>query len=309
MNDTPRIPLLGYTDQLSGRPGDDIEFKVSSTSPNPYQACLVRIICADPNPEGPGIIDELVGSSFDGSYPSRIQAFQAGSCAQISVGERFSKSSEFTVMATVWPTLPGQGEQAVISQWQGDATQGCGYCLMLDDKGRPAFEVGMKDGLSLRVNCDIPVHAREWGLIWASVDADAGVISVGHAPRDKNRPRQQKSLAVGRDYLLAETADIVIAARNAQNRTAHYNGKIEDPSIYQATFDDAIVAQAMQSTKNLWARWDFSRAIETLQIEDVGPNRLDGELVNLPARAMTGSRWSGEEMCWKHAPDQYAAIH
>ena len=32
-------------------------------------------------------------------------------------------------------------------------------------------------------------------------------------------------------------------------------------------------------------------------------------LVNLPARAMTGSQWTGREMCFRHAPDEYGAIH
>ena len=42
---------------------------------------------------------------------------------------------------------------------------------------------------------------------------------------------------------------------------------------------------------------------------DVGPHRLGGRLVNLPTRAVTGARWTGREMCWRHAPREYAAIH
>ena len=30
---------------------------------------------------------------------------------------------------------------------------------------------------------------------------------------------------------------------------------------------------------------------------------------NLPTRAVRGSRWSGDETNWRHAPRQYAAIH
>jgi len=32
-------------------------------------------------------------------------------------------------------------------------------------------------------------------------------------------------------------------------------------------------------------------------------------LVNMPARAMKGYNWSGDEHDWKHAPSQYGAIH
>jgi len=63
--DAPQpIPLLGYTDKLSVRAGDTVGFKVSSLSDNPYSAELVRVICADPNPDGPGIIEEPVASSI-----------------------------------------------------------------------------------------------------------------------------------------------------------------------------------------------------------------------------------------------------
>ena len=73
------IPLIGYCDRLSGRPGDTIEFKVSSIAAASFTARLYRSISADPNPAGPGIIERAVPSAMDGSYPSRIQAFHPGS--------------------------------------------------------------------------------------------------------------------------------------------------------------------------------------------------------------------------------------
>ena len=57
------------------------------------------------------------------------------------------------------------------------------------------------------------------------------------------------------------------------------------------------------------AAWDFSRRMESLEIEDTGPNGLHGRLVNLPTRAMKGAAWTGAERDWKHAPHHYAAIH
>jgi len=67
------IPLIGYVNKLSARPGDTLEFKVSSTFNVPFQASLVRIRCSDPNPAGPGIREKSVDASFTGQYPSRIQ--------------------------------------------------------------------------------------------------------------------------------------------------------------------------------------------------------------------------------------------
>jgi N,N-dimethylformamidase len=36
---------------------------------------------------------------------------------------------------------------------------------------------------------------------------------------------------------------------------------------------------------------------------------LHGIVRNLPTRAVCGSRWTGEETCWRHRPRHYAAIH
>ena len=49
------LPLSGYADRLSARPGESLDIKVSSLSQQPYQASLVRVRYADPNPEGPGV--------------------------------------------------------------------------------------------------------------------------------------------------------------------------------------------------------------------------------------------------------------
>ena len=77
------LSLIGYTNRLSARAGETIEFKVSSLSRDPYHARLVRVICADPNPAGPGLIENPVASELEGSYPSREQSFSPGSYALI----------------------------------------------------------------------------------------------------------------------------------------------------------------------------------------------------------------------------------
>lgn len=65
------IPLVGYLDRVSGRPGEQIGVKASSQLGVPYTADLVRIIHADPNPSGTGMKLEDVPCGFAGQYPSR----------------------------------------------------------------------------------------------------------------------------------------------------------------------------------------------------------------------------------------------
>ena len=86
---------------------------------------------------------------------------------------------------------------------------------------------------------------------------------------------------------------VLIAAEEAKDTPAHrhFNGKIEAPRV-----------------AGLGA-WDFSRRIDSMEVEDTGPNALHGALINLPTRAMKSSAWDGSERDWKKAPHHYAAIH
>ena len=99
------IPLIGYADRLSVRPGERIEFKISSQADDPYEADLVRVRCADPNPAGPGIRVEPIPSDFAGSYPSRHQAIHSGSYARSVWPSTAPILGDFTLAATIWTPL------------------------------------------------------------------------------------------------------------------------------------------------------------------------------------------------------------
>ncbi|WP_204308944.1 N,N-dimethylformamidase beta subunit family domain-containing protein, partial [Klebsiella oxytoca] len=49
--------------------------------------------------------------------------------------------------------------------------------------------------------------------------------------------------------------------------------------------------------------------IPTDRASDIGPHGRHGRCVNLPTRAMTGSRWTGAFHRWTEAPGEWAAIH
>jgi N,N-dimethylformamidase len=66
------VPLVGYTNKLSGRPGDKIDFKVSSQSQSPIKAQLFRSISAGPNPKGVGTVEENCKGIFPAkTFPGR----------------------------------------------------------------------------------------------------------------------------------------------------------------------------------------------------------------------------------------------
>ena len=56
--------IAGYSDKLSARPGETITFSVSSKAKSDFTATLHRSISADPNPKGPGIVEEDASRYF-----------------------------------------------------------------------------------------------------------------------------------------------------------------------------------------------------------------------------------------------------
>lgn len=282
------IQLIGYCNRLSGRPGDTIEFKVSSRLADPYTARLVHVISADPNPGGPGLIEEDCDFGFGGTFPSRHQDFFPGSCARIegSVLDLTDESS-VTLTAIVWPTTPKKGAQTILEFGNlrlgivGDGSAGA----FIGDEG---------------VSTGAPLQARRWYLVQATFDGAERKLSVSHEALHgpSAAARNEVALPGGR---VARSGVTSIAARSMDGgMLEHFNGKIEAPAIYTAAAPDE---------EALFARWDFSRETTSTRIQDTGPHGLHGTLVNLPARAMTGSAWNGSEMCWRHAPDHYGAIH
>ena len=95
----------------------------------------------------------------------------------------------------------------------------------------------------------------------------------------------------------------------------HYNGKIERPRLANRALSRIemeqirgdIIPFSLQNA--VVAAWDFSKEMTTEKVVDASANRCHGETFQLPARAMIGSNWTGEEMCWRHKPEQYGAIH
>ena len=261
------IPITGYCDPLSARPGEAIDFKLSRLGGGDVTARLVRLFCIDANPEGPGMEVIPQDDVFDPRTLSvSEQALNAGSYATISEPCPRIETGTDVLHATVWPTLPADGrEQTVLAI--GEARLG------LDPDGCLFLSVG-----AASVTLSRPVTARRWISVAGHIDLDAGriAVSVGDVQSDWQ----------------AASVDGVGGAITIADQ---FDGKIEAPAILHN--GEAV------------ARWDFSQEISTTRILDTGPHGLHGTLVNYPARGMTGSNWTAREMCWRHAPEEYGAIH
>jgi len=113
------------------------------------------------------------------------------------------------------------------------------------------------------------------------------------------------------DGPLLMAAWIADRAGGEWTRGGHYNGKIEAVRLFAKPLTPGQARRPLgkRPPAGCVGAWDFSQDMRSTRVRDLSANRLDGEIVNLPARAMMGHDWTGTEMNWQNAPDQYAAIH
>ncbi len=307
------LPLTGYADRLSVRPGETIRFHLTNATGAKVEAKLVRVICADANPAGPGILVEPVASAPVACGAAGEERSPRGSHARIEDPGRCFGTGSFSVTCLVHPTRLAGARQGIVSR-TGDAARS-GFALAIDEQGRLCASIG--DGTSMRDVAVVsnPLVERAWHAVWLVMDTDAAEVRVGWAatsPRlGETLPPRTASAALPAGASPAADAPMLLAAVNHALPTHHFNGKLEAPAVFDRPLtgdeiDDFADGGAIDGAS---ARWDFSRGVESSRIEDVGPHGLHGRLVNVPARGMTGSGWNGREMCWRYAPREYAAIH
>jgi N,N-dimethylformamidase len=194
-----------------------------------------------------------------------------------------------------------------------DPKAGTGFALFVDGRGAGAL-VGNGHGGAATVHVGKPLLARTWYRVWATYDAATRTLAVGQAPlvpRVQTDDAGHAAASVDFSPALDSDTSLLVAALGGAPVGGHYNGKIERPALYDVALGETAIPSAPDGTsrRHLVAAWDFSRETSSTRAVDAGPSRLHGELVNLPARAMMGSTWTGQEMCWRHAPGQYGAIH
>jgi len=301
------IPLTGYTDRLSAAAGERIAFKISSAAAGPYRASLARVVHADPNPAGPGVKMVDLTSRFAIERPSRVQPLALGSYARVDAAAALPTTGPLTVVALIWPTLAAPREQCVISRW--DEGAGAGWALSLSPAGVTA-RIGVPGAAPLTLSTGLAPALRAWHRIWMVIDPVTARLRVGQLPLAGGEPLEAGA-PLPHEARPGAAAPILLGARLTGDAREHWNGKLEDPLLLAAVAaaPESVVLDPLLPPAGLLAGWDFSRGIDGLDVVDVGPHGLGGRLVNLPTRAVTGARWTGREMCWRHAPREYAAIH
>ncbi|HZF05918.1 MAG TPA: LamG-like jellyroll fold domain-containing protein, partial [Patescibacteria group bacterium] len=174
----PRV--IGYADPLSVAPGEPIRFMVGTLDgPRRYRAEVVRLVCGDTGPGGPGLKTVRLPTSIEGEHDGTPQLIDAGSYAIVEHPEAFGALGRFTLQAFIQPTLvpvrPSPRRQVVMGTWAED--RGSGFALMLDETGALAFLIG-----AAPVSTGTPLTARRWYHVAASVDLAAGTVTLRQTP-------------------------------------------------------------------------------------------------------------------------------
>ena len=308
------ISILGYGDRMSVAPGESVRFMVSCEDGAPsYEARIVRLLCTDDHPEGPGRRERDVETPVTGTYAGRQQPIHMGSCVVVPESAALNRLDSFTLQVLIWPTTPEHGRQGLVTRWC-NAT-GRGFALVLDS-GCAALVLGHGRGAPVLATTATPLAAREWYRVTASYDAKGGIARVTQTPMSGDPLRTSAGevvLPVGHAAFESPEAPLLFAAwseapSGGPLRTgAHYNGKLEAPRIAAGVLGEADIATL--SAEAALGAWDFSQGIDGETVSDLSPNGLHGRTVNLPTRAVTGHDWTGESLSWPESPEQYGAIH
>ena len=279
-----RLPLTGYFNRQSGQAGAVLDLKVSTVKAGLIKARVLRVICGDANPVGPGLMFENV---------AELPAFQAVS-QEIDIGSyavlpevTAQGAATFSIHIQPWLIRDQPSVIAVGDNWK----------LWLDAGGLHA-RVG-KNSASLQGQ----LKRKFWYQITLGCDAKTGMAALrltgieGPQRPTDNAMDGQVDWRIDADSF---NGPIRLAAELAGGISrAHFNGRLEDAGFHAGRADQTTVL----------AKWDFSLKMDSQTIVDTGPLAQHGRLINVPTRAVRGSRWRGHSMNWADAPQDYGAIH
>ncbi len=310
--------VMGYCDNWSVAPGDTISFKVSCLDTSRYEARIVRLKQPDAGPLATPFAPEPVDAPCNGQHDGRFQRIPCGSLAVVPAQPVLAPSGDFTVAAYVMPTTPAKGRQAIMGTWCDKRHTGWG--LEIADDATLTFRCG-----DARISTSTKLRARKWYLIAASFDSRRGSVTLLQEPVTTNGFDSERSATTQGSAAAPGNAPspLTFAAWSCGNTTepscwggldfcAHFNGRIDSPRIAAVSLDRAGIGMLLNNPRaipTLIGAWDFGHGIPTDTIHDIGPNRLDGVIVNQPTRAVPGWNWDGSHTRWTEAPQQYGAIH
>lgn len=308
--------VIGYCQEISVGPGDELQVKVSCVLPS-FDVDVVRLQHGAEDAPGPGMKETAHSSSANGRYPGRHQPINLGSFMRVDAPHELASLVSFSCSAWIKPTVCGEGHRGIVSGWC-EAT-GSGFAMLLGDAGDLELWVGDGNAVFDRVSTGIPLLPHQWAFVAVSVDLVEGSAILLQRP-ERRWPGVDSwatcCVAVACRAVGDADVPLLVAAIGRADAPGHYfDGKIEAPVLRRRALSSAELNMSSEvgitspPPDDVIAAWDFSVGIHTRNVTDQSSNGFHGVLVNMPARAVTGCRWTGHQTDWTQAPEQYAAIH
>jgi len=325
--------VVGYSDQITVRPGEKIDFHVSTYAPGDYKASLVRVINGDTLSGAGRFRVDPVAAEFARSYPGIEQKTWPGSYVtfdQASPSGITSSKQNFSVVALIKPSLPGKGPQLVASQW--DQTKKTGWAIGIDERGEGALWVGQGGGKYFKLRTSRFIQPNHWTVLGASFDAAAGEWRVYDVlMTDPNFTLESTSdpwhyifgtRRLASDWAVATGTPMRFAAGSGEMMAngqpapfALFNGRIDGVRICGKVLHPTDMIRVASATKldevagdDVRGFWDFGRGIGNLTVHDTTAAAWNGRGVNWPQRAMKGYHWKASTD-WRQQPGEFSAMY
>jgi N,N-dimethylformamidase len=171
------LPITGYLDRFSHRPGETFTARVSVRDGGAYRARLVRVLSGDPNPDGPGMRFEDHSHRFDRPVAGRRQPIHLGSYGLVNAGPPRDAKSACTWTVLVHPGVVS-GDQVLLAEESGDAS----IALLMGANGATARIAS--DGATVELATGASMQAARWYRVWLAVDPASGRVLIGQHPLD-----------------------------------------------------------------------------------------------------------------------------
>jgi N,N-dimethylformamidase len=275
--------VVGYADRLSARPGDRLRVMVSCAGE--LDAEVVRLPGAGPAP----VAIERIGAQA-------VQPVRTGSRVEVAHHPALRPDDGLAVSVWIWlaPGAPGDRRRALVSSWGDDGD--AGWALVLDEQGRPRFEVAAGGRLEA-ATARTPLPLDSWWRLEGALEPAAGEISIARHDRDGDAVdlvREATTLGAPGG---APGPLLLAAELRAGAASAHLDGKLEAPQVAAGPDGERTIAS-----------WELGSG-RTGAVPDRGPHGLEGRCINGPLRAVTGRRWTGDVHDWRCASEGYEAMH
>jgi N,N-dimethylformamidase len=297
-SDSKTPAIIGYVAPWSAHAGQELKFKISSSGARTFTATVQRIDCCDPNPDGPGMKLVPIDIQLESSYPGQEQPVFPGSCAYGAM-PALKDAQRVKFDLTVQPTLEDASLQTLLALQNHDGTHGVAIALA---RGKLVFR-SLATGE--QITTGVAVAADLWTSLQISIDRDGHIQAINSGTNAREEAFRNVADFEAPFSVTAFDATTVCFAAIWKGHPEHaFNGFIESPELRAAS----SAARGDRCEDTLLAHWDFTPTLAHTSV----PNWLDSDapltLVNAPMRAVRSSGWRGQEMDWKHAPDEYGAI-